>query len=89
MRDALKGLGVNPSKINPALPVDAIDHSVQVDSAGSMQAQGKNIELEFQRNAERYEFLRWGSESFRKLSRGTSAMGIVRKSTWNIWPGLS
>jgi aconitate hydratase len=80
MRDALRGLGVNPSKINPALPVDlVIDHSVQVDSAGSTQAQLKNIELEFERNAERYEFLRWGSESFENFRVVPPAMGIVHQ----------
>lgn len=65
MRDAMKKLGGNPMKINPAIPVDlVIDHSVQVDHFGSNEAFDKNVKLEMQRNIERYEFLKWGQEAF-------------------------
>jgi aconitate hydratase len=62
MRDAMKRLGGDPSKINPLCPVDlVIDHSVQVDFARTLDAKSKNEELEFQRNQERFQFLKWGS----------------------------
>src|ERR1700733_877619 len=65
MRDAMKRLGGNPRKINPLQPVElVIDHSVQVDEAGTTQAFATNAELEFQRNKERYAFLRWGQDAF-------------------------
>src|SRR5262245_12191452 len=61
MRTAMKRLGGDPKKINPLIPVDlVIDHSVQVDFFGTADSLGKNVEVEFRRNAERYEFLRWG-----------------------------
>jgi aconitate hydratase len=61
MRSAMKRLGGDPKKINPLIPVDlVIDHSVQVDAFGSPQALEQNVKLEFERNRERYEFLRWG-----------------------------
>src|SRR3982075_2523911 len=61
MRDAMKNLGGDPQKINPLVPVDlVIDHSVIVDAFGNGQALGKNVELEYQRNGERYRFLKWG-----------------------------
>src|SRR5690606_9170670 len=65
MRDAMKALGGDPRKINPLVPVDlVIDHSVIVDFAGNPQAFAKNVELEYQRNGERYAFLRWGQDAF-------------------------
>jgi aconitate hydratase len=65
MREAMKRLGGDPKKINPLAPVDlVIDHSVQVDYFGSADAFHKNSELEFQRNVERYAFLRWGQTGF-------------------------
>jgi aconitate hydratase len=65
MRDAMKKLGKDPKKINPLQPVElVIDHSVQVDAFGRPDAQATNIGLEFQRNAERYAFLRWGQSAF-------------------------
>ncbi|MDX6752327.1 aconitate hydratase AcnA [Geminicoccaceae bacterium 1502E] len=65
MRDAMVGLGGEPRKINPLVPVDlVIDHSVQVDAFASAMAFGRNVELEYERNAERYAFLRWGSKAF-------------------------
>ncbi|KAB2849039.1 MAG: aconitate hydratase, partial [Hyphomicrobiaceae bacterium] len=75
MRDAMANIGGDPRKINPLVPVDlVIDHSVIVDFAGSPLAFGKNVELEYERNQERYEFLRWGStafDAFRVVPPGT------------------
>ncbi|MCX7629257.1 MAG: aconitate hydratase AcnA [Geminicoccaceae bacterium] len=75
MRDAMLALGGDPRKINPLVPVDlVIDHSVQVDVFGTPDAYKKNVELEYERNAERYAFLRWGSrafENFRVVPPGT------------------
>src|SRR5579885_1990989 len=63
MRSAMKRLGGDPSRINPLVPVDlVIDHSVQVDVFGIPTALQRNAEIEFQRNRERYEFLRWGKQ---------------------------
>ena len=65
MRDALAGLGGDPRKVNPLVPVDlVIDHSVMVDFSGTAGALQKNVDIEFERNGERYEFLRWGQEAF-------------------------
>jgi aconitate hydratase len=65
MRQAMEKLGGDPKRINPLSPVDlVIDHSVMVDFFGSPDAFGKNVDIEFERNGERYEFLRWGQESF-------------------------
>jgi aconitate hydratase len=65
MRDGLTKLGGNPQKVNPLVPVDlVIDHSVQVDVFGRADALTKNVDIEFERNAERYKFLRWGQDAF-------------------------
>src|SRR5215212_11082171 len=65
MRSAAARLGKNPKIIEPLVPVDlVVDHSVQVDFAGSADALRKNIEIEFQRNRERYQFLKWGMQAF-------------------------
>ncbi len=65
MRDAMADLGGDPAKINPLIPAElVIDHSVQVDAFASLRAFEHNVELEFERNHERYLFLRWGQESF-------------------------
>ena len=65
MRDGILQLGGKPEKVNPLVPVDlVIDHSVMVDYSGSADALQKNIEMEFERNGERYGFLRWGQEAF-------------------------
>ena len=70
MRDAMKNLGGDPRKINPLVPVDlVIDHSVIVDEFGTPQAFAKNVEIEYQRNAERYRFLKWGQTAFNNFSR--------------------
>jgi aconitate hydratase len=65
MRDAMVSLGGDPEKINPLVPVDlVIDHSVIVDEFGTPMAFARNVELEYQRNAERYKFLKWGQQAF-------------------------
>ena len=65
MRDAMKALGGDPQQINPLVPVDlVIDHSVIVDKFGSAQAFSENVDLEYQRNGERYRFLKWGQSAF-------------------------
>jgi aconitate hydratase len=75
MRDGVKALGGDPQKINPLVPVDlVIDHSVIVDEFGSPKAFAKNVELEYERNAERYKFLKWGQgafDNFRVVPPGT------------------
>lgn len=68
MRDAVKSLGDDPAKINPVCPVDlVIDHSVQVDSYGNLEALEKNQTIEFERNKERFNFLKWGQKAFKNL----------------------
>jgi aconitate hydratase len=80
MRSALDRLGVDPAKINPVLPVDlVIDHSVQVDFFASSEALRRNAEIEFQRNKERYEFLRWGTDAFDNFRVVPPATGIVHQ----------
>ena len=65
MRDAMKTLGGDPTKINPLIPVDlVIDHSVMVDAFGDRAAFKRNVALEYERNGERYSFLRWGQSAF-------------------------
>ncbi|MEM9683717.1 MAG: aconitate hydratase AcnA, partial [Pseudomonadota bacterium] len=75
MRDALKDLGGDPQKINPLTPVDlVVDHSVSIDSFGGPASFEENVKLEFERNMERYEFLRWGQSAmtnFRVVPPGT------------------
>ncbi|MEX6724414.1 aconitate hydratase AcnA [Parapedomonas caeni] len=75
MRDGMTRLGGDPNKINPLVPVDlVIDHSVMVDNFGTPDAFRKNVELEFERNMERYEFLKWGQnalKNFRVVPPGT------------------
>jgi aconitate hydratase len=80
MRAAMKRLGGDPGKINPLVPVDlVIDHSVQVDFFGAADSLAKNIDVEFQRNAERYSFLRWGQQAFRNFRVVPPAIGIVHQ----------
>src|SRR5262249_35045375 len=75
MRDGMKALGGDPQKINPLVPVDlVIDHSVIVDEFGSPQAFARNVEHEYHRNSERYNFLKWGQgafDNFRVVPPGT------------------
>ena len=80
MRDALADLGGDPKAINPIIPIDlVIDHSVQVDRYATIQALGANADLEFKRNRERYEFLRWGAASFANFRVVPPATGIVHQ----------
>lgn len=80
MRGAVKTLGGNPDRINPLAPADlVIDHSVQVDFYGTQDAFRKNAELEFERNRERYEFLRWGQKAFQNFRVVPPDTGIVHQ----------
>jgi aconitate hydratase len=80
MRDAVRQLGGDPKRINPLVMVDlVIDHSVQVDFFGSELALQRNADVEFARNRERYEFLRWGAQSFNNLRIVPPATGIVHQ----------
>jgi aconitate hydratase len=80
MRAAIERLGGDPARINPLVPVDlVIDHSVQVDFFGSPVAFERNTEIEFERNRERYEFLRWGQQAFRNFRVVPPATGIVHQ----------
>lgn len=80
MRDAIKNLGGNPQKINPQVPVDlVIDHSVMVDSYASGNAFSENVKLEFERNQERYEFLKWGQKAFENFKVVPPGTGIIHQ----------
>jgi aconitate hydratase len=80
MRSTMERLGGDPSRINPDVPVDlVIDHSVQVDVFGTPLALQKNAEIEFERNRERYEFLRWGQTAFDNFRVVPPATGIVHQ----------
>ncbi len=80
MRAAVTKLGKNPKIIEPLVPVDlVVDHSVQVDFAGSGDALAKNLELEFSRNRERYQFLKWGMQAFDTLKVVPPGIGIVHQ----------
>ena len=80
MRDAIKTLGGDPERVNPLVPAElVIDHSVQVDEFGTPQAYEANSLLEFQRNRERYAFLKWGQTAFRNFSAVPPGMGICHQ----------
>ena len=80
MREAMKALGGSPSRINPLQPAElVIDHSVQVDRSGSSEAFQLNGELEYMRNRERYEFLKWGQKAFRNFKVVPPETGIVHQ----------
>jgi aconitate hydratase len=80
MREAVQKMGGNPKCINPLFPAElVIDHSVQVDSFGNVNAFGMNAELEFQRNVERYAFLRWGQTAFRNFKVVPPDTGICHQ----------
>jgi aconitate hydratase len=80
MRVAVKRLGADPKRINPLVPADlVVDHSVQVDVFGSPDALRRNAEIEFGRNRERYEFLRWGQKAFANFRVVPPATGIVHQ----------
>lgn len=80
MRSAVKRMGKDAGLIEPLVPVDlVIDHSVQVDYAGSEAAYEKNMEMEFKRNAQRYRFLKWGTQAFNGFSVVPPGIGIVHQ----------
>ena len=80
MRSAMQRLGGDPKKINPLVPVDlVIDHSIQVDFFGHADSMERNVAIEFDRNRERYEFLRWGQKAFRNFRVVPPAVGIVHQ----------
>jgi aconitate hydratase len=80
MRDAMKAVGGNPQKINPLVPVDlVIDHSVIVDYSASSDAFEKNMKLEYERNGERYKFLKWGQKAFKNFRVVPPGTGICHQ----------
>ena len=80
MRAAVARMGKNPKIIEPLVPVDlVVDHSVQVDFAGSSEALAKNLDLEFSRNRERYQFLKWGMQAFETFKVVPPGIGIVHQ----------
>jgi len=80
MREAMRDLGGDPARINPLAPVElVIDHSVIVDVFGNPQAFARNVEIEYQRNVERYQFLRWGQTAFNDFKVVPPGTGIVHQ----------
>ena len=80
MRTAVKGLGGDPAIIEPLVPVDlVVDHSVQVDFYGSANALQLNLDMEFKRNRERYQFLKWGQQAFKTFGVVPPGIGIVHQ----------
>ena len=80
MRSAVSGMGKNPKMIEPLVPVDlVVDHSVQVDYAGTSTAYEQNLGIEFQRNRERYQFLKWGMQAFDTFKVVPPGIGIVHQ----------
>ncbi|MEZ5995900.1 MAG: aconitate hydratase AcnA [Hyphomonadaceae bacterium] len=80
MRDAAHKLGADPERINPLVPVDlVIDHSVMVDHFGAANAFKQNVDLEYERNGERYQFLRWGQQAFRNFRVVPPGTGICHQ----------
>src|SRR3546814_17585419 len=91
MREAMRELGGDPTRINPLAPVElVIDHSVIVDSFGSAAAFGENVDIEYGRTLERYQFLRWGQDAFSdfkvRSEEVRGGIGLVRKcrSRWSL-----
>lgn len=80
LRTAMVEMGGDPSVINPGVPVDlVIDHSIQVDKFGSADALKENMEIEFRRNKERYEFLKWGKNAFKQFRVFPPGVGIIHQ----------
>jgi aconitate hydratase len=80
MREAMKDLGGDPKAINPLSPVDlVIDHSVMVEHFGSADSYQKNVEIEYQRNMERYKFLKWGQQAFKNFRVVPPGTGIIHQ----------
>jgi aconitate hydratase len=89
MRDAVKRLGGDEARVNPLIPVDlVIDHSIQADSTGCAEAMETNMRREFERNAERYTFLRWGQQAFRNLRVIPPATGIIHQINLEYLAGV-
>ncbi|MEM1011556.1 MAG: aconitate hydratase [Planctomycetota bacterium] len=89
MRSAMKRAGGDPQKINPLVPVDlVIDHSVQVDEFANPLAMIRNSEIEFDRNRERYEFLKWGQKAFKNFGVVPPATGIVHQVNLEYLAGV-
>jgi len=90
MREAMTRLGADAKKINPAIPVDlVVDHSVQVDAYGTAGAFATNAAIEFERNRERYSFLKWGQKAFRGFRVVPPEMASAIRSTSSTWPRSS
>ena len=86
MRDAVARLGGDVTRINPLVPADlVIDHSVQVDRFGSTTAFAQNVDLEYDRNRERYELLRWAQQSFQNSGSFLPGPGSCTRSISSIW----
>ncbi|HAJ41159.1 MAG TPA: aconitate hydratase, partial [Alcanivorax sp.] len=80
MRDAIAKAGGDPQRINPLAPVDlVIDHSVMVDEYGTPQSFSQNVEREYERNKERYQFLRWGQNAFNNFRVVPPGTGICHQ----------
>ncbi len=80
MRSAVARMGKNPKIVEPLVPVDlVVDHSVQVDSSGSVDSFARNLDIEFHRNRERYEFLKWGMQAFDTFKVVPPGIGIVHQ----------
>ncbi|MDN5837259.1 MAG: aconitase family protein, partial [Yaniella sp.] len=80
MREAITDLGGDPTLVNPLAPAElVIDHSVQIDHFGTADAVERNVEIEYQRNGERYQFLRWGQTAFDDFKVVPPGMGIVHQ----------
>ncbi len=80
MRSAVARMGKNPKMVEPLVPVDlVVDHSVQVDFAGNPQAMRRNLDMEFRRNQERYQFLKWGMQAFDTFKVVPPGIGIVHQ----------
>lgn len=87
MREAVVALGGDPKTINPLSPVDlVIDHSVMIDHFGAADSMKRNMDLEFERNGERYAFLRWGQKAFNNFRVVPPGSASAIRSIWNIWP---
>jgi aconitate hydratase len=88
MRDALEGLGGDPRAVNPVIPAELVtDHSVIADVFGRPDARDRNVELEYERNSERYRFLKWGQTALDKFKIVPPAWGSCTRSTSSTWPG--
>ena len=84
MRDAAVAQGADPSVVEPLVPVDlVVDHSVQVDFAGSQMALDRNMEIEFIRNRERYEFCKWGQQAFDTFSVVPPVLELCIRLIWS------